>query len=187
MRGRWSAWPASDRFDGSWASGTVPAPVPPFGFHWCAPAGLFVSFPFVAEQVPEEVVAPLRWRAGPGDFEPLLIVSPPCLCQSGSSSRGLAPRCRQLPVRTHQCRIAGTVGLAEGVTASDESNVSSSFIAMRAKVSRISRAAAIGSGLPFRAFRIDVNQAHLHGTERIFRDPGRRVAFVTSQVFSEPQ
>ena len=31
------------RFDGSCASGTVPAPAPPFGFHWCAPAGLFVS------------------------------------------------------------------------------------------------------------------------------------------------
>ena len=28
---------------GSWASGTVPAPAPPFGVHWCAPAGLLVS------------------------------------------------------------------------------------------------------------------------------------------------
>src|SRR3972149_10773744 len=27
------------------------------------------QFPFVAEQVPEEVVAPLRWRRGPGDFQ----------------------------------------------------------------------------------------------------------------------
>ena len=31
------------RFDASCASGTVPAPASPFGFHWCAPAGLFVS------------------------------------------------------------------------------------------------------------------------------------------------
>src|SRR5215468_4636304 len=31
------------RFDLSWACGTVPAPAPPLGFHWCAPAGLFVS------------------------------------------------------------------------------------------------------------------------------------------------
>jgi hypothetical protein len=31
------------RFDLSWACGTVPAPASPFGFHWCAPAGLFVS------------------------------------------------------------------------------------------------------------------------------------------------
>jgi hypothetical protein len=26
------------------------------------------QFPFVAEQVPEEVVAPLRWRGGPSDL-----------------------------------------------------------------------------------------------------------------------
>src|SRR5512136_36102 len=31
------------RFEGSCAAGTVPAPASPFGFHWCAPAGLFVS------------------------------------------------------------------------------------------------------------------------------------------------
>ena len=30
-------------FDGSWASGTVPAPAPSFGRHWCAPAGLLNS------------------------------------------------------------------------------------------------------------------------------------------------
>ncbi len=31
------------RFDLSCACGTVPAPAPPFGVHWCAPAGLLVS------------------------------------------------------------------------------------------------------------------------------------------------
>src|SRR5271165_2909114 len=31
------------RLDGSCASGTVPAAAPPFGVHWCAPAGLLVS------------------------------------------------------------------------------------------------------------------------------------------------
>src|SRR5947207_2249773 len=31
--------------------------------------GAFRQFPFVAEQVLEEVVAPLRWRGGPGDFQ----------------------------------------------------------------------------------------------------------------------
>src|SRR6187551_1400252 len=30
-------------FDGSKGSGTVPAPAPAFGFHCCAPAGLFVN------------------------------------------------------------------------------------------------------------------------------------------------
>src|SRR3984885_9664575 len=31
------------RFDESCACGTVPAPAPFFGRHWCAPAGLFVN------------------------------------------------------------------------------------------------------------------------------------------------
>src|SRR4030042_1777581 len=35
--------PGARRFDGSCGSGTVPAPASPFGFHWYAPAGLFVS------------------------------------------------------------------------------------------------------------------------------------------------
>src|SRR6202046_5993096 len=33
----------SCRFLGSCASGTIPAPALPFGFHWCAPPGLLVS------------------------------------------------------------------------------------------------------------------------------------------------
>jgi hypothetical protein len=45
--------------------------------------------------------------------------------------------------------------------------VSSSFIAMRAKVSRMSRAEATGSGIAVRAFRVDVDQAHLHGGQRV--------------------
>ena len=82
-------------------------------------------------------------------------------------------------LRTHQCRIAGTVGLAEGVTASDESNrlfvvhrhASEGFADIPRRGDRIRVAV--------RAFRIDVNQAHLHGTERIFEIPVAGVAFVT--------
>ena len=52
-------------------------------------------------------------------------------------------------LRTDQRRIACAVGLAEGVAARNQRDVSSSFIAMRKKVSRMSLAAATGSGLPF--------------------------------------
>ena len=45
--------------------------------------------------------------------------------------------------------------------------VSSSFIAMRAKVSRMSRGGRERIGIAVRAFRIDVDQAHLHGAERL--------------------
>jgi hypothetical protein len=49
-----------------------------------------------------------------------------------------------------QRRIAGAVGFAEGVwPPAISATVSSSFIAMRKNVSRMSLAAAIGSRLPF--------------------------------------
>ena len=49
---------------------------------------------------------------------------------------------------------------------------------MRANVSRTSRPEATGSGLPFGPFRIDVDQAHLHGRERILEITLAGVAFV---------
>ncbi len=52
---------------------------------------------------------------------------------------------------------------------------------MRPNVSRISRAAAIGSGFPFGPFRIHVNQSHLHGAERIVEFTIAFVALVPAQ------
>src|ERR1700738_298368 len=45
------------RFDGSCASGTVPSPSAPFGFHWFAPAGLFVRSPSALEAAGDRRVA----------------------------------------------------------------------------------------------------------------------------------
>jgi hypothetical protein len=45
--------------------------------------------------------------------------------------------------------------------------VSSSFMAMRAKVSRMSLAASDRIRIAVRAFRVHVDQAHLHGGERV--------------------
>jgi len=85
---------------------------------------------------------------GPGDFQtagdrvtalpvPKLLSSPGPALDAG--------RFRSSP----HVLFAGAVGFAEGVAPANERTVSSSFIAMRAKVSRISLAAATGSGLPF--------------------------------------
>ena len=50
--------------------------------------------------------------------------------------------------------------------------VSSSFMAMRAKVSRTWAAVFSGSGLPFDALRVDVDQAHLHRGQRVLHRQG---------------
>src|ERR1035437_8003696 len=80
------------------------------------------QFPFVAEQVPEEVVAPLRWRRGPDDFQPAadrvtafaasigVFPAEPLLLDGGAFGLGA----------DILARIGCAVGLAEGVSAGDE-------------------------------------------------------------------
>ena len=80
------------------------------------------QLPLVAEQGLEVAVVPLDRVRGPGAFEAAGDrVARPCRCRSCSSSRGPAPRCRRPRARGRRtCRIAGAVGLAEGVAAGDE-------------------------------------------------------------------
>jgi hypothetical protein len=56
--------------------------------------------------------------------------------------------------------------------------VSSSFMVMRAKVSRTSWPEATGSRFAVRAFRVHLDQAHLHRGERIVEFPVTGVALV---------
>ena len=138
-------------FDGSWASGTVPAPAPSFGFHCFAPAGL--------------VTAPTRSRRGcrrsccsnvtgvvvQAPSRPLVIVSPPLPvpklffqprpCSSMGAPSGSRP--------TYWLGSAAPWVLPNVCPPAMSATVSSSFIAMRRNVSRMSLAAASGSGLPF--------------------------------------
>src|SRR5437773_2084079 len=79
------------------------------------------QLPFVAEQVLEEVVAPLRGRRGPGDLEAagdrvlalaraeLALPAQPLVLDAGS-----------FRLRADQRRIARAVGLAEAVTAGNQ-------------------------------------------------------------------
>src|SRR5258708_11962479 len=79
------------------------------------------QLPFVVEKVVEEVVAPLRRRLRPSDF--------------GAAGDGVRPEARTMlafpaealildegafRLRAEQRRIAGAVGLAEGVTAGNQ-------------------------------------------------------------------
>ena len=131
------------------------------------------QFPFEAEQVLEVVVAPLGGRGGPGDFQ-----------STGDGVAALAGAEAVLPAKSlvlqvgrsgldrNMIRNAGAVGLAEAVAAGDQRD--SLFIVHRhageglADVDGCSKRV----GLAVRTFGIDVDQAHLHGCQRVLEDAG---------------
>ena len=109
------------------------------------------QLPVVAEQVLEEVVAPLRRRGGPGDFQ---------AAGDGVAAQARAEAARPAEaLRLDASQASGSAPLCDSGAApwalpkvwppAISATVSSSFIAMRVKVSRMSLAAATGSGLPF--------------------------------------
>ena len=138
--------------DGSCASGTVPCADSSLGLHCHAPPGPFPQFPFVIEQVLEEIVVPFGRRGCPGAFQPAgdCVPAQP-RCQRYSSSQVLAPQGRLLRVQDRRTRLhRRRRGFFPNVCPPAMSaTVSSSFIAIRRNVSLISTAAATGSGLPF--------------------------------------
>src|SRR3984893_18674952 len=81
------------------------------------------QFPFVAEQAREEVVAPLRWRAGPGDFQSAADrVTPFAGAKATLPAQALLLDAGSFRLWPHMFSIAGAVGFAGGVSASDERN-----------------------------------------------------------------
>src|SRR5207344_1770545 len=79
------------------------------------------QFPLVAEQLREEIVAPLRWRGGPRDFQAAADrIGALAGTKTARPAQALlldADRFRLAPDMFH---IAGAVGLAKGVAARDE-------------------------------------------------------------------
>src|SRR5215469_12157117 len=79
------------------------------------------QLPFVVEQVLKEVVAPLRRRLRPDDFRAASDRVRPFTCtKSALPAETLLLDRGGFRLRAHQCRIAGSMGLAEGVTAGDQ-------------------------------------------------------------------
>jgi hypothetical protein len=105
----------------------------------------------VAEQIFEEVVAPLGRRLRPGDFRAAGDrVAALARAIAADPAQALFLDGGSLGFRADQRRISPAPWVLPKVwPPAMSATVSSSFIAMRAKVSRMSRAAAIGSGLPF--------------------------------------
>src|SRR4029077_14983219 len=127
------------------------------------------QFPFVAEQVREEVVAPLRGGLGPSDFQAApdgvstktfakFIFPPEALILTGGAfwSRAYI-----------LSRNTSTVRFAEGVSASNECD--RFFIVHCHAGERFPDipCRSNGIGLSIGPFRIHVNQTHLHRAKRI--------------------
>ena len=111
-----------------------------------APAGLLVA-PFVSKESVEVAVVPLSQVGRPRPFK-----ATGDGVAAKAEPNGAPPQsiCSMLAPSIRQCVGQGRphVGFAKGVPPATKATVSSSFMAMRPNVSRISRAEANRSGLP---------------------------------------
>src|SRR5690606_2135285 len=121
-----------------------------------------------AEEVPEEVVAPLGRRRRPGDFEARAdrvaalagaeLVVPAKALRLDAGGFGLG---------TDIVGRTGAMRLAEGVAAGDQRH--GLFVIHRHAGKGVADIARRGEriGVAARAFRIDVDEAHLHRRQRV--------------------
>src|SRR3972149_1325390 len=126
------------------------------------------QFPFVAEQVPEEVVAPSGRRGGPGDFQAAGDrIGAFAAAEAVLPAETLLLQGRSLWFRTEvPAPIGSTVGLAERVSAGNERN--RLFVIPRHAAERFSNVLCCSEriGVAVRPLRINVDQAHMIGAER---------------------
>ena len=137
------------------------------------------QLPLIVEQIVEEVVAPLRGRGGPGHLEPAADgVAAHARAMRAAPAQALLGNVGAFRLRTHQRCVARAMGLAEGVAACDQRN--GLFVVHRhagkgvANVARRRQRVRIAIG----AFGIDVDQAHLHGRQRVFQVAVAAIALV---------
>src|SRR5580704_14856657 len=146
------------------------------------------QFPFVAEQVGEEVVAPLRRRRGPDHFQTATDrVTTMTFAKFIFPSEALILDFGAFWLVAYI--LSGNtraMGFAEGVTTSDECNCffvihshagkSLSDIPCRGKRIRLS----------IRPFRIHIDQTYLHGSERILKITVAAVTLVRQPLAFRP-
>src|SRR5258705_2289232 len=146
------------------------------------------QLPFVVEQVVEELIAPRRRCLRPGDLRAAGDrVTSYARIEFALPAEALVLEGAAFRLRSDQRRIAGAVGLAEGVADGDQRD--GLFVVHRHAEERF---ADITRGrdrirLAVRAFRIDVNETHLHRAERFGELAFAAVAFVAQpRAFGTP-
>jgi len=140
------------------------------------------QFPFELEQGVEEVVVPLGRRLGPGHFEAaadgIATLAGAVLALPAKTlilDRGCVRR------RADQRGVARAVGLAEGVAAGDQRH--GFLVVHRHAEERLTDVLGRRHWIrcAVRPFRVDVDQAHLHGRQRL-----REFAFAAVALVAEP-
>ena len=154
----------------------------PFAFHCLAPAGLFVSSHsfsnrFLKNRLLHLVGVCVQVTSGP----PVMASAPMPVPMLALPAEALILQRAAFRVRSDQRRIAGAVGLAEGVAAGDQGDgflvvhrhAEERFADVPGRRERVR--------IAVRPFRIDVDQAHLHGAERL-----RELALAAVAFIAEP-
>src|SRR5271169_1445920 len=148
------------------------------------------EFPFVAEQVGEEVVAPLRRRRGPNYFQAAADgVSTETFAKFILPSQALIFNVGTFWFVAYILSGNGsTVGFAEGVTAGNERN--GLLVIHRHAGECLPDIPCRGNRvrLSIRPFRIHIDQTHLHSSERILKITVAAVALVRQPLaFRSPE
>ena len=143
-------------------------------------SGALRQLPLIAEQVLEEAVVPLHRVLGPSDLEP---AGDRVVARAGAEAvlpaEALLLDGGALGFRTDKFRRVGSaMGLAERVAAGDQRD--RLFVVHRHAREGLTDVARRGDRirLAVRTLGVDVDQAHLHGGERILELPVAAVALV---------
>ncbi len=138
------------------------------------------QFPFVVEQVRKEIVAPLRRRRGPNDFQSATDrVTTMTFAKFILPSQALIFNVGTFRVVAHILSgNAGAVRFSEGMSAGNERNC---FLVIHRHAGKSLSDIPCRSNrirLSIRPFRIHIDQTHLHGRERILKITVAAVALV---------
>src|ERR1700733_2410685 len=140
------------------------------------------QFPLVFEQVLEEVVTPFCRRAGPRDFQ---AAGNGVTCDAGGVSacpaEALLLDRRAFRLSSHVLVGTGSVGLAKGVTACDQGD--GLFVVHGHALEGLADILGCRNRIrnAFRAFRIDINETHRGGAERVREIALTGIALVRSE------
>ena len=143
------------------------------------------QLPVVVEQVLEVVAAPLRRRRGPGDFQAAADgVAAHARLEAARPAEALRLDLARLRIGPLVRLGGGTVGLAEGVAAGDQRD--RLLVVHRHALEGLADVPGRGHRVrvAVRALRVDVDQAHLHGAERVLEVAVAGVALVLAATRS---
>ena len=140
--------------------------------------------PVMVHQVLKIIIVPLGRIGGPSTFN----AAGDGIAAHASAEAVLPAKAhlfhrRRFRLRAHIARGASAMALAEGMATGDEGH--GFFVIHRHARKGFANVAARGERvrLAIRAFRVDVNQAHLHGSERVFQNAVARIALVIQPGF----